>query len=173
MATISSPSVQSSGDDVPGALERDVRAFTDALGEMVRVVQFRDRDRACCHDLSVTQCYALEGIVDAGGLTVNELAAHLFLDKSTVSRVARGLVERELVARGADAADGRVVRLVATARGREVHRAIASDLLEEYRGMLADLGPEARASVVRVVERLGSAFARRVDVQGGSCCVVR
>jgi MarR family transcriptional regulator, 2-MHQ and catechol-resistance regulon repressor len=155
------------------ALERDVEAFADALGEMIRVVQFRDRDRACCHDLSVTQCYALEGIVEADGLTVNELAAHLFLDKSTVSRVARGLVERDLVSREADPADGRVVRLVATARGTEVHGAIASDLLEEYRDMLADLGPEARTSVVRVVERLGSAFARRVDVQGGSCCVVR
>lgn len=159
--------------EVSDALERDVRAFTDALGEMIRVVQFRDRDRACCHDLSVTQCYALEGIVNADGLTVNELAAHLFLDKSTVSRVARGLVERGLVAREADAADGRVVRLVATGHGQDVHRAIASDLLEEYRDMLSDLGPEARASVVRVVERLGSAFARRVDVQGGSCCVVR
>lgn len=173
MATISLSTAPDTATAASEALDRDVRAFTDALGEMVRVVQFRDRDRACCHDLSVTQCYALEGIVDADGLTVNELAAHLFLDKSTVSRVARGLVERGLVVREADAADGRVVRLVATARGRDVHRAIASDLFEEYRGMLADLAPEARASVVRVVERLGSAFARRVDVQGGSCCVVR
>lgn len=173
MATISAATVPGTRAEGSDALERDVRAFTDALGEMVRVVQFRDRDRACCHDLSVTQCYALEGIVDAGGLTVNELAAHLFLDKSTVSRVARGLVARELVAREADASDGRVVRLVATERGTDVHRAIASDLLEEYRVMLEDLSPEARASVVRVVERLGSAFSRRVDVQGGSCCVVR
>lgn len=173
MATISSATAPSGGADVSDALERDVRAFTDALGEMVRVVQFRDRDRACCHDLSVTQCYALEGVVDAGGLTVNELAAHLFLDKSTVSRVARGLVERELVVREADAADGRVVRLVATVRGMDVHRAIAAELMEEYRDMLVDLDPDARASVVRVVERIGSAFSRRVDVQGGSCCVVR
>ncbi len=173
MATIFPSTASGTETGASDALDRDVGAFTDALGELVRVVQFRDRDRACCHDLSVTQCYALEGIVDADGLTVNELAAHLFLDKSTVSRVARGLVERGLVAREADAADGRVVRLVATARGRAVHQAIASDLLEEYRDMLADLAPEARASVVRVVERLGSAFARRVDVQGGSCCVVR
>ena len=173
MATTFQTTAADSGADASDALDRDVRAFTDALGEMVRVVQFRDRDRACCHDLSVTQCYALEGIVDADGLTVNELAAHLFLDKSTVSRVARGLVERGLVAREADAEDGRVVRLVVTGRGRDVHRAIAADLLDEYRDMLADLSPEARASVVRVVERLGSAFARRVDVQGGSCCVVR
>lgn len=173
MATTLPSAAPGGATDVSDTLERDVRAFTDALGEMVRVVQFRDRDRACCHDLSVTQCYALEGIVDADGLTVNELAAHLFLDKSTVSRVARGLVERGFVAREADADDGRVVRLVATGRGRDVHRAIASDLMEEYRDMLSDLGPEARTSVVRVVERLGLAFARRVDVQGGSCCVVR
>jgi MarR family transcriptional regulator, 2-MHQ and catechol-resistance regulon repressor len=150
----------------------DAEAFSAALGDLIRVVQFRDRDRACCHDLSVTQCYALEGIVERGGLTVNELAAYLYLDKSTVSRVARGLVERGLVSREADRTDGRIVRLEATGRGRSIHGAIARDLVREYEKLLEDLSPEVRESVVRVVERLGRAFSARVEVTGGSCCVV-
>lgn len=151
---------------------RDTRAFSGALGDLIRVVQFRDRDRACCHGLSVTQCYALEGVVEQGGLTVNELAAYLYLDKSTVSRVARGLVERGLVRRESDHDDGRIVRLAATAHGREVHTAIRDDLDREYGALLEDLSPEARASVVRVVERLARGFSAGVEVAGGSCCVI-
>src|SRR6056297_3139886 len=64
------------------ALLQDTDSFSRALGDLIRVVQFRDRDRACCHGLSVTQCYGLEGIIENGGLTVNELAAYLYLDKS-------------------------------------------------------------------------------------------
>lgn len=154
-------------------LERDSEAFARALGDLIRVVQFRDRDRACCHELSVTQCYALEGVVREGGFTVNELSGYLYLEKSTVSRVARGLVERGLLRREADAADGRMVRLVATEAGQATHAAIERDLVAEYRTLLEDLGPEARASVVRVVERLARGFATGVDANGGSCCVLR
>lgn len=153
-------------------IARDGEAFSAALGDLIRVVQFRDRDRACCHGLSVTQCYALEGVVERDGLTVNELAAYLYLDKSTVSRVARGLVERGLVSRETDGADGRIVRLEATRLGRSTHEAIARDLVLEYGRLLEDLTPEVRESVVRVVERLGRAFSARVEVTGGSCCVV-
>ena len=33
------------------------------MADLVRVYQFRDRDHICCHDVSVTQCYALEMLV--------------------------------------------------------------------------------------------------------------
>ena len=72
-------------------LSRDAARLYDALSDLIRVYQFRDRDRICCHDLSVTQCYALEALVRRGPLTMNELAARLFLDKSTASRVVDAL----------------------------------------------------------------------------------
>ena len=87
-------------------LEADAARLTAAMSDMIRVVQFRDRDRACCYDISVTQCYALEAVVDGSGLTVNELAAHLYLDKSTTSRVANGLVQKGLITRRRDPATG-------------------------------------------------------------------
>ena len=156
----------------PGLLE-DARGLTDALSELIRVVQFRDRDRACCYDVSVSQCYALEGVVRSGGLTVNELAAHLYLDKSTASRIANGMVEKGLLSRAPDAEDGRVVRLVATRRGEAVYRRIEADLAVEYAEVLEDLEPGVRSAVVRVAERLARSFAARVETSGGSCCVVR
>lgn len=161
----------------PGSLDPtllpDAHAFSDALAELIRVVQFRDRDRACCHDVSVTQCYALKGVADAGGLTVNELAARLYLDKSTASRVANGLVEKGLLRRERDPGDGRIVRLVATPGGQTVHSTIERELAAEYADLLEDFDPGFRSAIVKLVRRLGRSFASRVEASGGSCCVVR
>ena len=57
-------------------LESDASALQDALGELVRVYQFRDRDRICCHDVSVTQCYAIEALLRRGPSGLNELARY-------------------------------------------------------------------------------------------------
>lgn len=48
------------------AIDADAEALHTAVADLVRVYQFRDRDRICCHDISVTQCYALEALVEHG-----------------------------------------------------------------------------------------------------------
>ena len=154
-------------------LAADSRAFYEALGELLRVVQFRDRDRACCYDVSVTQCYALKVVVDHGPITVNDLAGRLYMDKSTASRVADGLESKGYVARWRDAGDRRVVRLQATPAGEALCARIEGDMVREYAELLGDFDPEVRAALSRLVSRLGVAFAARVDASGGSCCVVR
>lgn len=161
--------------DIPSDPELlgDAHRLSDALSELIRVVQFRDRDRACCYDISVSQCYALKGVVDAGGLTINDLAAHLYLDKSTASRLANNLVEKGLVTRERGAEDGRVVRLVATDAGGVLCQNIEGDLAREYAELLTDFDPEIRAAITRLVARLGRSFAARVETSGGSCCVVK
>ena len=153
-------------------IEADATDFSAALGELIRVVQFRDRDRACCYDLSVSQCYALARVVEAGPLTVNELAAHLYLDKSTASRVANTLTMKGLLVRTRDASDGRVVRVQVTHAGLETHRRIDTDLIAEYAALLVDFDPAVRLAFVEILGRLGRAFARRVDVSNGRCCAV-
>lgn len=152
------------------SLDQDARAFSDAFGELVRIVQFRDRDRACCYDVSVSQCYALKAVMDHGSLTVNDLAAQLYLDKSTASRVAAGLEEKGYLTRERDAVDGRVVRLVATPAGSGLCGKIDMDLAREYGEMLGDFDPEVRAAIIRLVGRLSASFATRVEASGGSCC---
>ena len=158
------------GGDASASGARDL---TEAMSELMRVVQFRDRDRACCYDISVSQCYALKAIIDGEGLTVNELAAHLYLDKSTASRIASGLFEKGLVGRARDPVDGRIVRLVPSETGRALCARIEQDLEDEYEELLADFGPEVRAAMVTVIRRLSRSMASRVEVSGGNCCVVR
>ena len=156
----------------PGLLD-DASRLREALSELVRVIQFRDRDRVCCYDISVSQCYALEAIVDHGGSTVNDLAAHLYLDKSTASRLANGLVQKGYVRRVPNSEDGRSVTLEPSTRARKLVERVKWDLAGEYVSLLADFDARTRASIVKVVGRLGTEFASRVEVTGGSCCVIR
>jgi MarR family 2-MHQ and catechol resistance regulon transcriptional repressor len=150
----------------------DANAFSQALGDLIRVVQFRDRDRACCHDLSVSQCYALEAVIQAGELSVNQLAAHLFVDKSTASRVVSGLEARGMVERVPDPSDARRVRLRATRQGLAVHERITVELTGEYRALLERFDPDVAAGMTEMLRLLAHSFSERVDTSSGRCCTI-
>lgn len=154
------------------ALERDARALYGALSDLIRVYQFRDRDRICCYDVSVSQCYALEALVRQGGMTLNDLAAHLYLDKSTASRVVDALERKGYVARTPHPSDRRAVLLDATSEGKNLYGKIEGDILAEERALLTDFDPEIRRAMAQLIARLARAAAERVETGGGSCCRV-
>jgi MarR family transcriptional regulator, 2-MHQ and catechol-resistance regulon repressor len=151
----------------------DAIRLSEAVSELIRVVQFRDRDRACCYGLSPSQCYALKGVVDAERLTVNDLAAQLYLDKSTASRIANALIDKGLLAKSRDTEDGRVFHLTATSDGRALHRRIDEDLVREYAELLGDYEPEMGTAITGLVARLARSFSDRTETSGGSCCVLK
>jgi MarR family transcriptional regulator, 2-MHQ and catechol-resistance regulon repressor len=138
-------------------LTRQARELHDALAEFIRVYQFRDRDRICCHDVSVTQCYALDALVRRGLATLNELAGELYLDKSTASRVVATLERKGYVARTTHPRDRRAVLLTATAAGKRLVERIVGDLVEEKRRLLAEFPDEVRESAAELIQRLTAA----------------
>jgi DNA-binding MarR family transcriptional regulator len=153
------------------ALDRDAAALQQAIADLVRVYQFRDRDRICCYDVSVTQCYALEMLVQHGPMRLSGLADRLFLDKSTTSRVVNTLVRKGYVEQRADATDGRATVLSATRQGQRLCARITSDLVDQQRQLLDDLAPEVRAGVIQVIQRLArAADARFRSGLAGGCC---
>jgi MarR family 2-MHQ and catechol resistance regulon transcriptional repressor len=156
-------------------LERDAHALHNAVADLVRVYQFRDRDRICCHDVSVTQCYALETLVAHGPMRLSGLAERLFLDKSTTSRVVSTLVRKGYVEQRADASDGRATTLSATRQGQRLCARITDDLVEQQKQLLQDLDPDVRTGVVQVLRRLAQAADARFrsgvsGVSGATCC---
>jgi DNA-binding MarR family transcriptional regulator len=159
----------------PADVHRDAQALQAAVADLVRVYQFRDRDRICCHDISVTQCYALETLVEHGPMRLGELTERLYLDKSTTSRVVRTLVKKRYVEQHPDASDRRATALSATRAGRNLCARITEDLVEQQKDLLADLDPDVRAGVVEVIRRLATAadsrFRAGVAVHADkSCC---
>jgi MarR family 2-MHQ and catechol resistance regulon transcriptional repressor len=154
------------------ALDRDAAELHAAVADLVRVYQFRDRDRICCHDISVTQCYALETLVQHGPMRLNALAERLFLDKSTTSRVVSTLARKGYVVQRVDATDGRALTLTATRQGQRLCSRITDDLVEQQKELLQDLEPDVRAGVIQVLRRLSrAADARfRSGVRNAAAC---
>ena len=165
---------RSTTDSKQTALDRDALGLHEAVADLVRVYQFRDRDRICCHDVSVTQCYALETLVAHGPLRLRALADRLFLDKSTTSRVVSTLVRKGYVEQRADAKDGRATTLSATRQGQRLCARITDDLVDQQKQLLQDLDPDVRAGVVQVLRRLAHAadarFRSGVSSDGGAAC---
>ena len=152
-------------------LEADATALHEALSELVRVYQFRDRDRICCHDISVTQCYALEALLRRGPSGLNELAAELFLDKSTASRVVASLERKGYVSRAPHPEDGRAIVLTVTPAGRRLHDRIRKDLIGEAKQLIEGFEPEVREGAALLIRRLARSAAARSGVDPGrGCC---
>jgi MarR family 2-MHQ and catechol resistance regulon transcriptional repressor len=149
-------------------LQHDAEALHAAVSDLVRVYQFRDRDCICCHDISVTQCYALETVAEHGPMRLGALAERLFLDKSTTSRVVSTLVRKGYLSQGPDPADARASAIEATRAGRQLCATITRDLVAQQQEVLQDLDPEVREGVVEVIRRLARAAERRF-VAGAMC----
>lgn len=151
------------------ALRRDSAALHEALSNLVRTYQFRDRDRICCYDISVTQCCALETILRDGPMRLNALADRLFLDKSTSSRVFAGLVRKGYAERLTDELDARAIKLSVTTKGRSLYRRILADMIGQQEQIIADLTPAARQAAIEVVTRLARSAQQRFGIGAGNC----
>lgn len=151
-------------------LIRDAARLQESLGELMRVIQFRDRDRACCYELSVSQCHALQALIQNGPMTVTQLGDFLYLEKSTASRLAKALLGKDLVRRRAPETDGRMVILQVTEAGQRLTRKILNELAEEYRELLEDFDPEVRAALPKLLDRLTQTIKHRGEPQGPTCC---
>ena len=151
-------------------LIRDAARLQESLSELIRVLQFRDRDRACCYDLSVSQCHALQALIQHGPMTVTQLGDHLYLEKSTASRLAKSLLDKDLVRKRAPLSDGRVVILQVTEAGHRLARKILKDLAEEYMDLLGEFEPEVTEALPRLLDRLTRTISGRTKPQDLSCC---
>ena len=139
----------------------------EALSDFVRAYLVGERDRICCHDISVTQCYALAALLRRGPSTLKTLAADLGLDKSTASRVVTTLQRKRYVGRVAHPVDARAVLLDVTPAGRRLHDRIRDDRIGELTRVLASFPPDVSDGVGEVMRRLANATRARM------ACVVK
>lgn len=150
-------------------LSDDALELQEALTDLVRVYQFRDRDTICCYDVSLAQSQALERLSSQGPMTLNEFAASLFLEKSSASRLADGLERKGYIVRRPHPDDGRYLQIDLTKPGRALAQKLLDDLVEERATILGDLTSDERRTVIRSIRKLARAATARVDTSGGIC----
>lgn len=118
----------------PGRRKRAaLEKLSSRVMELARQYQLQSRNRVCRHGITVTQCYALEALVERGGSLVTELASALALDKSNASRVSDSLVDLGLARVQPVPGNARARRLVPTAKGERLAARIAAEIEAEHR----------------------------------------
>ena len=140
-------------------LRSDALALQEALTDLVRAYQFRDREAICCYDVSLGQSHALERLLREGSMTMNDFAAALFLEKSSASRLVDGLVKKGYVTRRQDQNDGRFVRIELTKPGRLLAERLENDLVSERSALLEDFSERERRTIVRALAKLADAVS--------------
>jgi DNA-binding MarR family transcriptional regulator len=144
-------------------LQRQGEALHEALSDFVRAYLMGERGRISCHDISLTQCYALEALLRLGPSTLNSLASELGLDKSTASRVVATLQRKGHVGRTTHPGDGRAVLLGITAAGRRLYDRIRADRIAERSELLAGFAPDIRESITNLMRRIADTTRQRTS----------
>jgi DNA-binding MarR family transcriptional regulator len=102
--------------------------------------------------LSAARLSALSVLVFGGPRTLGELAAAEQVRPATMTRIAQSLVEDGYANRAADPADGRVVRLSATAKGKRVMQQGRERRVANLARLLERLSPDEVARVHEAAE---------------------
>jgi DNA-binding MarR family transcriptional regulator len=113
-------------------------------------------------NLGFTQLAAIYALADTGTMTVADLADTLGRSPSTVSRLADGLVKRQLVERTQDSEDRRQRTLTLTGRGWALLGVVDRARAQEFLSIVRPLPPSERAIVAMGVAALSThAISRR------------
>ncbi len=142
-------------------LTRQAARFYAVFVELIRRYQFRDRDQVCCHGLSISQCYTLEALAQRESMTMSELAEHLCLKLSTMTRVVDHLVSSGLATRLDDPNDRRVCCVQITGAGRAIVARVQAEIVAEYEAVLKGVPVGSREAVIDALSHLLSAFKQR------------
>jgi DNA-binding MarR family transcriptional regulator len=111
--------------------------------------------------LSAPRLSALSVLVFAGPQTMGELADAEQVKPPTMTRLVEGLVADGLAKRAPDAADRRLVRIAATAKGRRLLEAARARRVMALAARLEILSPRERAALARGIELVERIFGGR------------
>lgn len=109
-----------------------------AIHRLIRRLQQRNRvvGRSSDMEFSLAEVHVLVELDSSPGRGVGELATHLRVDQSFVSRIVQTLARRKLVSVARESGDARKKRIVLTAAGRAVVRKLDERANLSYRAML-------------------------------------
>lgn len=134
--------------------------LVDALAQLAFAVHGALGRMAAAHDLSVAQARLL-GILRDRRPTINDLAAILALDKSSITGLVDRAEDRGLVRRVPSPIDGRSVQVVITAAGRGLIERATRDFETEVTELAADLDAVDRTRLSQIASRVVAADGRR------------
>jgi DNA-binding MarR family transcriptional regulator len=123
---------------------------------MLNTLQKKFRQAGC--DITVEQWTLLINIRNAGGQSQQKLAELVYLDKTTIARLAAGLEKKGLISRQSASTDRRQKRLVITAQGTAVLASLKPVALAAQQQVLQDLDPEKLRNCREILQQVYGAI---------------
>lgn len=138
---------------------QDVYRIRDLSRQLVRLLDLlKGRYRDAAHPYP--HSHALMELQARGRLTVNDLADILRMDKSSVSRIVKGLVRKKLVRTAAGESDKRYRLVQLTARGTEEAAKLHALGNAHVGAVLQNLSAEEVQSIIQGLDRYVQALQR-------------
>ena len=135
---------------VPGKLEEHLGYWLRCLSNFV---SHGFAERLAGQDISVAQWVVLRTLYDSSGVTLNEAAAQVGVDKSSLSRMVERLVQKRLVNR-TQGDDRRSVGLALTPAGKKLVPHLAQLADENDVAFFDMLSPKKRAEFLATIKQL-------------------
>ncbi|MEV0297852.1 MarR family transcriptional regulator [Nocardia sp. NPDC050710] len=145
------------------AVDADERSIDTIAVQLTRLQRIRERTAAQIRTKDGVDPAAfavLFRLLQDGPMRSGALAEAVYSDASTVSRQVAQLVERELVERMADPADGRATVLAVTERGRAVAEQIRRRRHENLTRVTAEWTPENLSLFAELLRQFVDDFDR-------------
>jgi DNA-binding MarR family transcriptional regulator len=134
--------------------------FRDAVFRLQRKMAFFDEIQSSCCGVSFAQCHAMAAIRKAGKISLNDLAASIGLDKSTVSRTVDNLVNNKMALRDPVPADRRSVTIRLTAKGSRAIREVEAGLSRCFASLYDSIDESKRAQMMESLRNLLEAIEK-------------
>lgn len=129
------------------------------LVAFIRAFGLHQIDRTPCgQPLSTSDAHALTDLAEHGPLTGHDLAERLRLDKSTVSRMVKGLEAREWIERRSHPTDRRATHLHLTDAGTRVAAQVRAARRRKFERLLTALPEHERPAVLTALSTLVEAL---------------
>jgi DNA-binding MarR family transcriptional regulator len=140
--------------------QRAAEDFQDMVIRLQQKMEFFDDLQSSCCGVSFAQCHALAAIRRAGKISLNDLAAGMGLDKSTVSRTVENLVNNKMVLRDPVPADRRSVTIRLTEKGSRAVREVEAGLSQCFESLYRSIDRSKRAQIMESLRILLEAIER-------------
>ncbi len=111
--------------------------FRCLMKRLLRSVNLLDKEMELNFGISSTRALTLLALTDNKRLKMNELSEEMFLTSSTMTRIIDNLIRDELVERGGDPSDRRVVVVKLTNKGKRL-----TNDIEEFKDRYFDVVKE-------------------------------
>ena len=145
--------LDSDGPDSDGYQPGD---FEDAFRLAKHAVAHASVSVFARHGVYEGQQFVLRRLWREDGLTPGQIARQLGLATPTVTRAATRMEAAGLLRREPHPSDGRLVRLVLTARGRELEQVIGPEMQALTEQTLAGFSAAERSELIRALRRMVS-----------------